>query len=254
MEQMAKEKGLLRDSLFNKYFEVEEGLTLKELEESTRCITDTFEEFRKIIIDESQTFCSYNGIEKVSLINYKNKNYLFIKIMSANYYVIDLNLKKSLNDDCKSLFNIDFFIDNFDECIDGLDYDVFYHFDEYKGDINKLLMYFYQNKDILELKDLMIKYKIFKNDATTSIYYNIINGSGQLHFYANNQFLYEQLFLKRGLKPSNMQDAVQKIGRERINEMFEAIPNIKIPYEYIPKSIKIDSKKTLIKNNNIIKG
>ncbi len=253
MDQIEKEKGVLRDSLFNKYFEVEEGLSLKELEESTRHITDTFENFRKILIDESQTFSSYNGIEKVSLIEHNNINYLFIKILSANYYVIDLDSNKSLNDDYKSLFNIEFFIDNFEEYIDGLDYDIFYHFDEYKGDINKLLVYFYQNKEILEMKDLMIKYKISEKDATTSIFYNIINGSGQLHFYAKNQYLYEQLFLQKELKPSVMQDAVRKIGIDRVNEMFNTIPNIKIPYKYIPENIKIDGKKKLLKIDRVIK-
>ena len=66
-----------------------------------------------------------------------------------------------------------------------------------------------------------------------------------MSFQTPNQFLYEQLWFNSDLSPSGMQDA-QLIGKERMNEMFDEVKNIKIPNELIPPII-LENKKTLVK-------
>lgn len=70
-----------------------------------------------------------------------------------------------------------------------------------------------------------------EQDAKAILFYDIKTGNCQLDFATADQFLYEQLYLKKGLVPSSMQDAERKIGKSKMLEMFQMISNIKIPFE-----------------------
>lgn len=83
-----------------------------------------------------------------------------------------------------------------------------------------------------------------EQDAKAILFYDIKTGNCQLDFATADQFLYEQLYLKKGLVPSSMQDAERKIGKSKMLEMFQMISNIKIPFEIfdINNIIKLKKK------------
>lgn len=230
-----EEKSVLRDKLFNKLSEEKEGITLRELYENTKNITDTFTQLKNIMIEESGTYDKFDQIEEVSLINVEDKSLLFIKTSPTTYYIIDFISNTVLDNSYKFLFDKNFFIEHFKEKEDSLDYDRFYYFEEYNGNIERIKDFYIFNREILELKDSNIIYRVEEKKASLTLFYDLISGNCQLNFYQENQFLYEQLYLKRGLIPSSMQDATNKIGKEKMTEMFDEIPNIKIPYTILNK-------------------
>ena len=63
---------------------------------------------------------------------------------------------------------------------------------------------------------------------------DLANGTAQLGFQTPYQFLYEQLFLKSDLTPSRMQDAISKIGMDKMREMFSRVKDIQLPEAVIP--------------------
>ena len=240
----ANKKTILRDKLFQKFFENTEGNSLSDIYEYTRYITDAFDELKKIMINQSGTFDNFMNIEMIRLIKFNNQNLLFIKVSIGHYYIFDMQSKKVLTDDYKGLFNIDFFVNNFHERKNGFDYDSLYCFDEYLGNMDILFNYFITNRDVLELDNTLIRYKVMEQDAKATLFYDIKTGNCQLDFATADQFLYEQLYLKKGLIPSSMQDAERKIGKSKMLEIFQGIPNIKIPSEvfdinYVNQRIKL---------------
>ncbi len=237
-------KIILRDKLFQKFFENTKGNSLSDIYESTKYITDTFDGLKSILLSESGTFDNFMKIGMVRLIKYNNHDLLFIKVNIGHYYIFDMQLKKVLNDNYKELFNIDFFVTNFHERKNDFEYETFYEFDEYNGNIDILINYFIFNKDVLELENTKIKYQVIEQNAQATIFYDIKTGNCQLDFVTSDQFLYEQLYLKKGLIPSSMQDAERKIGRSKMLEFFQMIPFIKIPSEIfeINKRIKLKKK------------
>ena len=95
------------------------------------------------------------------------------------------------------------------------------------------------------------------SQAWTYLFIDFANASVQLGFQTPDQTLYEQLFLNYDLTPCGMQDAVNKIGREKIKEIFSKVGNIKIPIEFIPldlykKYLSNDIEIKLTKNNTNI--
>ena len=240
----ANKKTILRDKLFQKFFENNNGNSLSDIYEYTKYITDVFDGLKLIMLSESGTFDNFMSVEMVRLIKYNNHNLLFIKVSIGHYYIFDIQLKKVLNDDYKGLFDIDFFVENFHERKNEFEYETFYQFDEYNGNIDILLNYFICNRDALELDNTLIKYIVMEQDAKVILFYDIKTGNCQIDFATADQFLYEQLYLKKGLVPSSMQDAERKIGKSKMLEMFQMISNIKIPFEIfdINNIIKLKKK------------
>ena len=241
-----EQKKVLREKLFNKLLIVEEGISLSELYENTKSTTDTFTQLKNIMIEESGTYDKFDQIEKVSLIKVEDKALLFIKTSPTTYYIFDFISNTILDNSYKFLFNKNFFIEHFNEREDSLDYDRFYYFEEYHGNVERLKDFYTFNSEVLEIKDTNISYKVEEEKASITLFYDLISGNCQLNFYQEHQFLYEQLYLRRGLVPSLMQDATNKIGKEKMIEMFEQIPSIKIPYNILNK-FNIDINKNKVK-------
>lgn len=243
---MNEYKNMLRNNLFEKYFE-EDGILLSELVESTSVITHTWNSLHKIFETCIDDYDKWSRLEDIKEIEYKNKKYLIIKVMSRKYVVIDLETKKILPE--KEVFNKleeKVFVENFNEMEDMYK---FYWFLTGKKE-HKIIDYYNKNREVLNYPT-RIFYKINMGDVYTFLSIRLNEGI-QLSFQGKNQILYETLFINSDLTPSSMQDTKDRIGIEKMREMFDRIPSIKIPKEYIPKEFFYDG---LIKekNNTLIK-
>ena len=115
----------------------------------------------------------------------------------------------------------------------------------YDGNIEELLDFYTENEQVLNLSK-KIHYVLKIDDTWTCFHIDFVKACAQLCFETRDQFLYEQLYLRYDLTPSRMQDAKNKIGIEKMQEMFQKIKEIKIPQEVIPSDLY---KKYLIKCN-----
>ena len=64
--------------------------------------------------------------------------------------------------------------------------------------------------------------------------------------------MYEQLFLNYDLTPFSMQDAIHKMGIDKMNEIFSRVNGISIPIECISSDlyeIYLNNKKLKMKNS-----
>lgn len=224
------DKTTLRNNLFNKYFELEEGIPLKDLMIKINPIIETWISLHNLCEKNIENFDSYSSLEMFKLI--KNNQYLIMKLMMWEYLIIDLKTKKVLtSNEVLSLFNEEIFINNFKEEKVNLkkSYIDYYYFVKYDGNIQELIDFYFENKKVFDLSSNQIYYKIKIEDAWTYLHIDLTSGNILLGFQAKNQYLYEQLFINKDLTPSNMQDAISKIGIERMNEMFNRIKDVKIP-------------------------
>lgn len=79
-----------------------------------------------------------------------------------------------------------------------------------------------------------IHYRLKIGKAWTYFHIDFVNATAQMGFQTPDQFLYEQLFLNYDLTAFGSQDSQERIGIERMQEMFERIKDLKIPIEAIP--------------------
>lgn len=234
------EKTKLRNRLFEKYFELSEGVVLADLMKKISFVTKKYQILHKMFEQNLDDYDLFSSNKMIKIVEYNGNNYLIVKVESLwSYLIVDLKTNQVLTfEDVQSKFNEEFFIDNFSEMkvIDGINYLDMYYFLTYKGNIQTLVDFCIENQKIFSMKS-NIYYRLNIDNAWTYIYINLVNGEVQLGFETLDQFLYEQLFLKSDLTPCEMQDAQSKIGVEKMKEMFERIPDIKIPVACIPIEI-----------------
>lgn len=245
---MNEYKTKLRNSLFEKYFEIEDGVLLSDLVESTRDITNTWDFLHQILENCIEDYDKWSRLEDIKEVEYKNKKYLIIKVMMHEYIIIDLESKKILSEEeSLNIFEEQLFIDNFNERKIGEKmYNKFYWFLNGNNE-NQIIDYYNKNKKIFKYPT-KIFYKM-NMDAVYTFLSIRLNDGIQLSFQGKDQILYETLFINSDLTPSGMQDTKDRISVEKMREMFDRIPNIKIPRKYIPKEFFEDG---LIKENNNI--
>lgn len=242
------EKVELRNKLFEKYFEVDDGVELGSFVKRVAYIQKIYQELQKIFeanVEEHDCFCS---ISKIKEITHNDNKYLIVKTFMCRYLIIDLVTKKSLTEEeIISKFDEKFFINNFSEKEVGDDFEWFWMYDflTYIGDTQVLIDFYDKNKMIFDVPT-KIFYKLEIGEAWTYLSINLAECRAQMGFETIDQFLYEHLFLKGDLTPSSMQDSQSRIGVAKMKEMFERIPTIKLPYSLIPmefmKNNMIDCK------------
>jgi len=81
-------------------------------------------------------------------------------------------------------------------------------------------------------------YKVKLQDAYAFLSIHLSDGGNLLAFRTENQSLYEHLFFNNDLEPLSMQDAVEKIGFQKMQEMFSKIKDIKVPRSLIPEFLQ----------------
>ena len=233
------EKSLLRDMLFQKYFECADGVLVSDLLDKLSYIPETWKKLHLLCQNGIKHFHPFGALYSCRLINHNQKKYLILKIGSWNYVIIDIENKENITEEqFKDDFNEDFFVEYFDERKEDDEslYSVLYNISKYNGDIEELLSFYIENENILCLSsELSYKFKI--DIAVTRFYVDFANSRANMTFLTPDQFLYEHLFLNYDLTPSSMQDAIEKIGIEKMYEIFDKIKDIRIPRECIPNDL-----------------
>ena len=227
----------MREMLFSKYFEGE-GIKLSILMNNLVVVTEKYAMFRELLIKVGGMDW-FSSIEDIKEIRYNGIDYLFINKSYYVYIVIDLKNKKSLTEDeFFELFDVNFFIENFSDSIllEDEKFLELYHCDECDYGVEEIVNFYYFNKDIFRLPN-NIYYRIDIDNFYTSLNIKLsgCHSAIQLSFMSKDQLLYETLFIKSDLTPLGLQDAITKIGQERVREMFEQVSNIIIPISVIPK-------------------
>lgn len=241
------DKEKLRNKLFAKYFEVEEGINATELVDKLSFIPEVWDKLHTLCENNIEYFDEYSSIDDIKLLNHNEKKYLILKLHIYRYIIIDIERKENITEEqFENNFDEDFFVSNFN-VRKMVDYDFLELCDieKYDGNIEELLDFYTENEQVLNLSK-KIHYVLKADNAWTHFHIDFVNASGQLSFETKDQFLYEQLYLRYDLTPTNMQDAQNKIGIEKMKEMFQKIKEIKIPQEVIPSDLY---KEYLIKCN-----
>lgn len=232
------DKVLLRDMLFLQYFQIEDGVSVKDLNEKLSFIPEVWGNLRALCEKNMRQFDRFSSLEKIKLIEHNQKKYLILKLRMCRYLIIDLDRMVSISrEDFQNEFNEEFFINNFNETSVGDDcFDFFYLLDKYQGDVQELLDFYMENIDVLTLSSRLYC-KLGEQDAWTWLFIDYANSSAQLGFQTPDQNLYEQLFLNYDLTPFGMQDAINKMGIDKMREIFSKVSDIKIPKECIPTDL-----------------
>lgn len=230
------EKDSLRNQLFEKYFEVDEGIVLSDLMNHMKPILQIWRNLDQIFEKNMDDYNCFRSVEAIKLIEHNHESYLIIKFRFWDYLLINTKTKRILTkEDVSSQLDEAFFVTYFDEMQIESSRDILarYWFSQYDGDVDELLEFYYHNKDVLDMPST-IHYKLTIGEAWTYLWIDLKDGSGQLGFQTPNQFLYEQLFFHADLTPSAMQDSTRKIGSEKMKEIFSRMKEIKIPVSCIP--------------------
>ena len=241
------DKEELRNKLFAKYFEVEEGVNATELVDKLSFIPEVWDKLHTLCENNIEYFDEYSSIEDIKLLKHNDKNYLILKLHLYRYIIIDVERKENITEEqFRNSFDESFFVSNFNarKTINN-DSLKFYDVEKYDGNIEELLDFYTENEQVLNLSK-KIHYVLKIDDVWTYFHIDFIKACAQLSFETRDQFLYEQLYLRYDLTPSRMQDAQNKIGIEKMQEMFQKIKEIKIPKEVIPIDLY---KEYLIKYN-----
>lgn len=231
------EKTKLRNQLFEKYFEVEEGIYLQDFMKYTTLMKEIWNSLHQLLEKNIKYFDSWSTIEEIKQIVHQEKDYLIVKIRLWDYLIIDLETNQSLSEEfVNNHFAEKFFIQNFNERKVG-DKDCLnmYHFEKYNGSTQELIDFFKNNYQILSLPTHLY-YQLRIDQAWTYLSINLANSQVQLGFETKDQFLYEHLFINGDLTPSRMQDAIEKIGLDKMQEMFDRIKTMKLPHSVIPEA------------------
>lgn len=242
-------KEVLRDILFQKYFQIENGILISDLVDKLSFIPEIWKKLHSLCEKNIKYFDSFSSLEKCKMLEYQQKKYLIIKIIMQSYVIIDIEKMKNLTQtEFINEFNENIFINNFDEIKENTknNFSNLYEIEKYEGNIQELVNFYIENKDILNLST-QLYYRLNLENAWTYFHIDFANANAQIGFQTKDKNLYEQLFLKYDLTPYGLQDAQQKIGIEKMNEFFTKIKDIKIPIEYIPDDLY---QQYLIQRNN----
>lgn len=225
------EKSELRNELFKKYFEETEGPLLTDFVDNLSFIPKTWRSLHKICEQNIDYFNTFTSLDHMNLMIENNKQYLVLNFSTWNFIIIDLETNKTITkEEYKKKFDDEVFMNTF---YSKEEQPSFINIIEYNGNPKELLDFYIENKEILTLPTT-INYGYEKDSAWTNLNIDFVNEKISLSFQTEDQFLYEHLFLNYDLTPMDFQDATKKIGKERLEEMFNEIKKIIVPKDIIP--------------------
>lgn len=230
---------MLRDLLFQRYFQIENGILVSELTEKLSFIPETWRKLHILCENNLKHFNSLSTLEKCKIVEHHQKKYLILKLRIWRYVIIDLDKMRNITkNEFENEFDEEFFVNNFDEIKEdnASIYSSLYEIEQYKGDIQELVNFYIENQDVLCLTT-KIHYKLDVGKAWTWFHIDLVNANAQMGFQTQDKILYEQLFLKYDLTPWEMQDAGRKMGIEKMQEILSKIKEVKIPIECIPRDL-----------------
>lgn len=233
------DKETLRDVLFQRYFQEEQGILISDFTEKLSFVPQTWKKLHFLCEKNIRHFDFFSSLEKCKIIEQQSKKYFILKLRMWKYVIIDLDKMENIsNNEFKRKFNEEFFINNFEEMKeeDAMIYSNLYHIERYEGSVQDLVNFYIEHQDILNLST-QLHYRLNVEDAWTWFHIDFAKGNVQMGFQTPDQFLYEQLFFKYDLTPWEMQDAQQKMGIQKMKEIFAKTKDIKIPFECIPEDL-----------------
>lgn len=245
------DKKALRDTLFEKYFQIDNGVLVSDFMDKLSFIADVWKELHLLCEKNINCFNKYSSLEKCKILKYRESRYLIIKLRMWRYVIIDIDKMRNITPyELANEFDEDFFANNFDEIKDNSDINYLdsYLIERYEGNIQELVDFYIENQKIFHLPS-QLHYRLKEGSAWTWFRIDFANESAQMGFQTQNQFLYEQLFLSYDLTPYGLQDAQQKMGIEKMQEIFSKIKSIMVPIECIPNDLY---QQYLIQCNNFV--
>lgn len=203
---------LIKEVLLKKYFEVKEGIELEEFLEKIEEIKNVWQEFHHLLRNQVQYFYKQESIQGIKVIVVADKPYLFIRIHSWDYLVINLETKQVVNKEkAKTLFEQSFFIENFSE------EEQKYLFLNTCKNSEVIVNFYLENESILK-QSPFFSYSIGNVEANSYLYVDFVGKNSHIGFFADKEGLKEQYFWE---KQTN-------------KELEDKIMKIKIPYPFIP--------------------
>lgn len=233
------DKAELRDILFQKYFQIEDGILTSELVDKLSFIPEMWKKLHFLCEKNIKYFDSFSSLEKCKMLEHQQKKYLIIKLKMLRCVIIDVDKMENVTQtEFINEFDENFFVNNFAEIKEDDEsiYSSLYRIEKYEGDVQELVKFYLENQNILCLSS-QLHYRLEAGNAWTWFHIDFVNANAQMGFQTPDQFLYEQLFLRYDLTAYGMQDAQQKMGIEKMQEIFAKIKDIRIPIECIPSDL-----------------
>ena len=229
-------KSLLRNNLFELYFQNNEGILAKDFIEKMSFIHETYQIINEMCEKNIEYFDSFDSVSKIKEIYSNGRKYLVLEYGIANFIVIDCLKKDNIQkEEFFQLLRSPSFQVNFQKR--DIETNLFfYDLDFYQGNIEELLNFYEKNKCLFSLPTKVF-YQIKLLHARTYFSISLEKNKAQLSFETNDHFLYEQLYFSNGLEPSRMQDATKKVGLEKMREILTKTKEIVIPFEVIPEKL-----------------
>lgn len=138
------DSSVLRDILFQKYFDIENSVLISDFLEKLDFIPEVWKKLHYLCESNIEYFDSFDSLKKCMLLEHEKINYLIIKLRSWNYVTIDVDKMENIDQfEFKTKFNEEFFVDNFDEIKESDEslYDYLYNVEKYEGNIEKLVSF-----------------------------------------------------------------------------------------------------------------
>lgn len=237
---MKEEISELRDKLFSEYFKDSNGIRLEDLMKSLKPVTEIYQNLYTILEENLEDFDKHSSILRIKAVGSKGKHFLVIKESVLTYLIIDLDTNEVLNKQSTfRFFSEKFFIEKFGE-VKSKSKELFrrmFNALNYKGNIKKLIDFYIENSELLNIPSSIV-YRVKFDDAYSFLSIHLSDGGNVLAFRTNDQRLYEHLFFGNDLEPLSLQDAGQKIGYAKMQEVFSKFKDIRVPISVIPESLQ----------------
>lgn len=237
---MNDEINKLRDLLFGEFFKAQDGIRLEELMKSLKTVTEVWKKLNGILEENAEGFDKYTSVMKLKTVISKGKHFLVIRKMPLTYLVIDLDTSEVLDkQSALRYFSEKVLIEKFGELKSDSkkSFEMMFNCLSYNGEVSELIDFYVENEVILNISNNIL-YRVKIGDAYAFLSIHLNDGGNTLAFRTKDQRLYEHLFFNNNLEPLALQDAGQKMGYQKMQEIFTRIKDIKVPYSLIPESLK----------------
>lgn len=237
---MKDEINKLRDLLFGEFFKAQDGIRLEDLMKSLKPVIEVWQKLHIILTENVEFFDKYSSIMQLKVVTINGKHFLVIKKTALTYLIIDLDNNEVLNEaEALKFFKEKFLIENFGERKSKSKeiYQKMFTCLSFEGDISKLINFYVENERILNAVS-SIMYRVKFDDAYSFLSIHLSDCGNVLAFRTKDQRLYEHLFFGNDLVPLSLQDAGQKMGYNKMQEILAKIKDIRVPRSLIPESLK----------------
>lgn len=235
----------LQKLLFAEYFTLENGSTIETVQKNARPIKEIWKKLYILLQNHLENFDKDSCILKVKRQTTQRKNLLIFKVMPFEYFVIDMDEERTLNnEEVEKLLDEDYFIYALDEDKNvNLKNVEFYQIENQI--VKKIMDLFYENSTIY-LYGPNINVKISDGYNKSIINIKLDTGKVTLSFIGEDKNV-NYIFLNENLTPIGKSNPTNNI--EDLKNIANRIKTIRVPESIIPKFIFKNDVLTLKKIN-----